>query len=84
MRNPEVDTALEEARTTLDRGERDERYRELQEALVEDGSWLYTVRLRHIVVLSNRISGVDPQPEPHAHGFSRGTSWNLERWVLGA
>ena len=29
-------------------------------------------------------SGVDPQVEPHAHGFSRGTSWNLEDWTLGA
>ena len=32
--------------------------------------------------ISKRVKGVDPQVEPHAHGFSRGTSWNLEDWSL--
>ena len=57
--------------------------RDLQAEHARDASWLWLVRLRHVVAISKRVSGVDPQVEPHAHGFSRGTSWNLEDWTLG-
>ena len=40
------------------------------------------MRLRHVVAMSKRVKGIDPQTEPHAHGFSRGTSWNIEDWTL--
>lgn len=82
MRNAAIDAVLDEARTTLDAERRIELYRRFQELMREDGSWLYTVRLRHVIVLSNRISGYDPQVEPHAHGFARGISWNLEQWTM--
>ncbi|MEJ7656716.1 MAG: ABC transporter substrate-binding protein, partial [Thermoleophilaceae bacterium] len=82
MKSRTVDAALESGRAGSDRGERRRSYRKLLEGLRDDGSWLYVARLKHIVVLSKRVSGVKPQLEPHAHGFSRGTSWNMERWKL--
>ena len=65
------------------RTKRKEAYARLQAEHAKDASWLWLVRLRHIVAISKRVSGVDPQVEPHAHGFSRGTTWNLEDWTLG-
>ena len=82
-RNAAVDRALDDARATLDTGERKEAYARLQAEHAQDASWLWLVRLRHIVAINKRVGGVDPQVEPHAHGFSRGTTWNLEDWTLG-
>jgi peptide/nickel transport system substrate-binding protein len=81
-RNAEIDAALDAERATLDRAARKREFERLQRAHADDASWLWLVRLRHVVVISKRVSGVDPQVEPHAHGFSRGTSWNLEDWTL--
>lgn len=81
-RNAAIDAALDSQRSTLDQDERKQAFVELQEELAKDASWLWLARLRHIVVISKRVKGVDPQVEPHAHGFSRGTSWNLEDWTL--
>ena len=80
--DPKIDAALDAQRSKLDRNERKADFATLQEALADDASWLWLVRLRHISVVSKRVKGVDPQVEPHAHGFSRGTSWNLEDWSL--
>jgi peptide/nickel transport system substrate-binding protein len=82
-RNAAIDAALDAERSTLDQGRRRQDFVALQQELAKDASWLWLVRLRHIVAISKRVSGVDPQVEPHAHGFSRGTSWNLEEWTLG-
>jgi peptide/nickel transport system substrate-binding protein len=81
-RNAAIDRALDDARGTLDRAARRESYARLQAEHAQDASWLWLVRLRHVVAISKRVSGVAPQLEPHAHGFSRGTSWNLEDWTL--
>jgi peptide/nickel transport system substrate-binding protein len=81
--NRAIDAALEDERSTLDEAERKAAFARLQKAHADDASWLWPVRLRHVVAISKRVSGVDPQVEPHAHGFSRGTSWNLEQWTLG-
>jgi peptide/nickel transport system substrate-binding protein len=80
--NVAIDAALDAERSTLDFEARKARFAKLQEELARDASWLWLVRLRHISVVSKRVKGVDPQIEPHAHGFSRGTSWNLESWSL--
>lgn len=81
-RNGAIDAALHAERSTLDHDARKRHFARLQDALAQDASWLWLVRLRHIVVISKRVKGVDPQVEPHAHGFSRGTSWNMENWTL--
>lgn len=77
-----IDAALEQGRSTRDRSEREEAYSRFQTELAENGSWLSLVRLTHIVVASNEISGIEPQTQGHAHGFSRGVKWNIERWTL--
>lgn len=82
MRNDTVDQLLEAGRTELDPEKRREIYQQLQVALQEDGSWLTVVNLQPVVVMSSRIGNVLIQREGHAHGFSRGVSWNMERWTL--
>ncbi|MDA0169087.1 ABC transporter substrate-binding protein [Solirubrobacter taibaiensis] len=82
-RNRSIDAALDTERSTLDEGVRKQAFADLQAEHARDASWLWLVRLRHVVAISKRVNGVDPQVEPHAHGFSRGTSWNLEDWTLG-
>lgn len=84
IRNKDIDAALEAEHTETDPTKRNEAMKKFQAALREDASMLYTVRLKHVVVVSNRITGVDPQFEPHAHGVSRGTFWNLEKWSFAA
>ncbi|MEA2139183.1 MAG: peptide/nickel transport system substrate-binding protein [Solirubrobacteraceae bacterium] len=84
MHSAKVDAALQAERSTLDRGARIKDFADMQAGLARDASWLYLVRLRHVVAISKRVHGVDPQLEPHAHGFSRGTSWNIEDWTLDA
>ncbi|MEA2186671.1 MAG: peptide/nickel transport system substrate-binding protein [Solirubrobacteraceae bacterium] len=81
-RNAAIDATLDSERSTLDRNERKRDFVKLQEELANDASWLWLVRLRHIAAISKRVKGVDPQVEPHAHGFSRGMTWNLENWTL--
>ncbi len=81
-RSDAIDASLDAERSTLDQGERKRLFAKLQADVAQDASWLWLVRLRHISVVSKRVKGVDPQVEPHAHGFSRGTSWNLEDWSL--
>jgi peptide/nickel transport system substrate-binding protein len=81
-RSAAIDAALEAERSKLDQDERRHDFVELQKELANDASWLWLVRLRHIAAISTRVKGVDPQVEPHAHGFSRGTTWNLEDWTL--
>ena len=82
-RDARIDAPLDRERSTLDRAARKRAFADLQAEHARDASWLWLVRLRHVVAISKRVSGVDPQVEPHAHGFSRGTSWNLEDWTLG-
>lgn len=81
-RNSAIDGSLDAERSTLDQTKRKPIFVALQKQLSDDASWLWLVRLRHVVAASNRIDGIAPLVEPHAHGFSRGTSWNLEDWTL--
>lgn len=82
MQNKTIDADLDAERSTLDQAERKQDFAKFQRDLAADGSWLYLIRLRHIVAVSKRVHGITPITEPHAHGFSRGTSWNLEDWTL--
>jgi peptide/nickel transport system substrate-binding protein len=82
MRSSRVDKALEMGRAELDPQKRREVYAEFQKALQEDGTWLAVVQLKPAVVMSSKIKNVVIQREGHAHGFSRGVSWAMERWTL--
>jgi peptide/nickel transport system substrate-binding protein len=79
--DPELDAALEAARSTLDTGERIAAYARVQERVVANGGWQFLVRPQHVFVISERVEGVSPQvAEGHLHGFSRGLLWNLHEW----
>ncbi|MCS7207829.1 MAG: ABC transporter substrate-binding protein [Dehalococcoidia bacterium] len=80
--NPEIDRALDEGRREYDQRRRLEAYSRLQRLIQEDGHWLFTVYLTPIVVTTSKITNVQIQREGHAHGFSRGMSWNLESWRI--
>jgi peptide/nickel transport system substrate-binding protein len=80
--NKAIDASLDAERSILGQAKRKPIFARLQKQLSDDASWLWLVRLRHIVAASKRIHGIQPIVEPHAHGFSRGTSWNLEDWTL--
>jgi peptide/nickel transport system substrate-binding protein len=82
MRNSAIDQLLEAGHTELDPEKRREIYQQLQVELQKDGSWLTIVNLKPNVVMSSRIGNVLLQREGHAHGFSRGVSWNMENWTL--
>jgi len=83
LNDPAVDSALEQARATLDRDQRAAAYADLEKALVADGSFLYLVRGENSLVVSDRIQGVQPKVrEAHIHGFSRGLLWNVHEWTL--
>lgn len=82
LEDSEIDAALEKGRSTRDRAEREQAYSDFQLRLAEIGSWLSLVRLTHIVVAAEAISGIEPQTQGHAHGFSRGVKWNIVDWTL--
>lgn len=80
MRNPAVDAALEAGRATYDRDQRREAYRKLQQALLDDGSYMFLTQRAVVVVLSAEIEGVQPKLMGSPHAFIRGISWNIAEW----
>ena len=59
-RNDEVDRLFDEARATLDEGERSEIYRQIQERLVQDMPYVWLVETRSTRVFTNRCRGFSP------------------------
>lgn len=59
-RNPEVDRLFEQARTTVDPGERSDIYRQLQEQLVEDLPYLWIVETESTRAYDARCQGFGP------------------------
>ncbi len=83
LNSPAVDAAVERGGSTLDRPTRVAAYRDLEQALVADGSYLYLVEGQNSLIVSDRVQGVRPQVrEGHLHGFSRGLLWNVHEWRL--
>jgi len=59
-RNGEVDRLFDEARATLDEGQRSEIYRRIQELLVQDLPYVWLVETRSTRVFTNRCRGFSP------------------------
>jgi peptide/nickel transport system substrate-binding protein len=78
--NPVVDQLLDRGRTTSDRAERVEIYRDLQRALAADPAWIYCVGLDHMYAMADRWAGIQQQVEPYNDGLAHGPWWNLEKW----
>lgn len=59
-RNDEVDRLFDEARATLDEGQRSELYRQIQERLVQDMPYIWLVETRSTRVFTSRCRGFSP------------------------
>lgn len=78
---PARDAALEQARRTANRGERDAMYRSVQTDYLADPSAVYLVFLDHTYV--SKSDGWKRGPrvvEPHSHGVAWGPWWDLAAW----
>lgn len=82
MRSADVDAALEAGRSASDLESRRAAYVAMQQALLEDGSYLFLTQRGIPVVMSTRIQGVVPKMMGSPHAFVRGISWNMEDWSL--
>ena len=83
-RNAAIDRALDDARATLDAGDAQGRPTRgcrpsTRRTRAGCGSCACATSSRS----ASASAASTPQVEPHAHGFSRGTTWNLEDWTLG-
>ncbi|MBQ1081884.1 ABC transporter substrate-binding protein [Nocardiopsis sp. B62] len=78
---PGVDEDLEEARRTLDPDERVEAYHRVQQAYVENPTYVFMAFVDHTYVAAEDEWDRGPLVlEPHAHGVSWGPWWNLAEW----
>ena len=84
MRSPAVDAALEAGRNTLEREQRKQAYGRLQQALREDGSYLHLAQRPVAVVVSSKVSGLEPRLMGSPHAAVRGLFWGVEKWRMGA
>lgn len=75
--NQKADTALQKARTALDKQERKKYYAEFIEALYEEPPFLFLVYLDFALVHKANIQGIKPRMLGH-HGI--GFTWNVYEW----
>nr|WP_202502342.1 ABC transporter substrate-binding protein [Streptomyces sp. SID5785] len=78
--NAQVDAALEAARRSGDRAERQKAYDTVQRALVKDPGYTFLTHIDHLYVVDERFGGLSTQVEPHDHGLASGPWWNVEDW----
>ncbi|GGC57139.1 hypothetical protein GCM10011410_07120 [Hoyosella rhizosphaerae] len=80
--NPSIDEALDVARRSIDEQERAEQYRAVQEAYIDDPSYVFLTFLDHTYVAKDSdwtMSG--PILEPHSHGVTWGPWWSVQTWT---
>lgn len=78
---PGADEALERARSSPDDDERADAYREVQQAYVEQPSYVFIAFVDHTYVAAEDDWDRGPLVlEPHAHGVSWGPWWNIAGW----
>lgn len=80
-RNDKVDRALDQARESIDQGERARHYHAMQRAYVADPGSVYLAFIDHSYVMrAEEWTGYQRVVEPHTHGTTWGPWWNLEDW----
>ncbi len=72
--NPELDALLEAGRTTLDQGERQRIYKEVQEILHRDQPYCFLYVPLALPIVQARIQGIEPAPA--------GISYNFIHWWI--
>lgn len=73
-RNPELDTLLDQGRTTLDRAARKAAYDRIQQILHEDQPYCFLYVPYSLPILHARIRGIEPAPAGITH--------NMDRWWI--
>ena len=68
-KNPEADEMLEKGRSTFNQAERKKYYDRFQEILVEDQPYTFLYVPEELIIISNRIRGVEPAPIGIGHNF---------------
>ncbi len=70
-KNPEVDEMLEKGRGTFDQKERKKYYDRFQEILAEDQPYTFLYVPDELIIISNRIRGIEPAPIGIGHNFDK-------------
>lgn len=73
-KNPEADDMLEKGRSTFDQKERKKYYDRFQEILAEDQPYTFLYVPEDLIIISNRIRGVEPAPIGIGH--------NVIKWYV--
>ncbi len=74
--NPEADEMLEKGRSTFDQAKRKKYYDRFQEILAEDQPYTFLYVPDELIIISNRIRGIDPAPLGIGHNF---TQWYVPK-----
>lgn len=73
-KNPEADEMLEKGRSTFDQAERKKYYDRFQEILAEDQPYTFLYVPEELIIISNRIRGIEPAPIGIGH--------NVIKWYV--
>ena len=69
--NPEADEMLEKGRSTFNPDERKKYYDRFQEILAEDQPYTFLYVPDDLIIISNRVRGIEPAPAGIGHNFIR-------------
>jgi peptide/nickel transport system substrate-binding protein len=87
-KNPEVDSLLDQGRTTWDKNQRKQIYQQFQKILVDDQPTPQIVFSNYVYALSDKIVGTVPRNGPHGYGNSGTITgdlwWNVEDWDISS
>jgi len=72
--NKEADEMLEKGRSTFDQAERKKYYDRFQEILAEDQPYTFLYVPDELIIISNRIRGIKPEPI--------GIGYNFDKWYV--
>ena len=72
--NKEADEMLEKGRSTFDQAERKKYYDRFQEILAEDQPYTFLYVPEELIIISNRIRGIKPEPI--------GIGYNFDKWYV--
>jgi peptide/nickel transport system substrate-binding protein len=73
-KNPDADEMLEKGRSTFDQTERKKYYDRFQEILAEDQPYTFLYVPEELIIISNRIRGIEPAPIGIGH--------NVIKWYV--
>ena len=81
-KNPAIVTALDQARSTLDRGQQAEAFAEVQRQLAADGNFVFMVHNVSAIVFANDVYGVADSTLPSGGAAGRSVTPKLtETWI---